>query len=357
MRQSHISPKYRGEMGTTEVTRHNDPILTIAIPTFNRAKYLDRLIRAFHNEYCNIEDRSRVEFLVFDNCSCDSTREVVSHANRFEQWINYHCHVKNMGSDVNIATCIGSGKGKYCWVFSDDDLIVPGSLNIILSLLESGDYGLVLLRPFRFKYNLTIFRTPKKIRSHVIQNSPDFLKQAPELLTLISACIFKRNPDDFQLASAHIKSGLTQLPVNLRAVRRGTANLLVDTPLVGYRVNNSGGYDPGVIFIINLLEISTSAINHHSDLPGIRALKRALLLKFYPLLLFRIILRSNLSEVVLRGLANTYESSLFYKWGIRPALKAPRPLALTLLFPAVIFSVVVSGRIGRLPRYLLSLFI
>ena len=52
-----------------------EKILTVAIPTYNRAKYLDLLLSGLLSQ---VEDlRGWVDIVISDNCSTDGTREVV----------------------------------------------------------------------------------------------------------------------------------------------------------------------------------------------------------------------------------------------------------------------------------------
>ena len=112
-----------------------DPILSICIPTFNRAKLLEMLLRVLEVQVKPFGDR--VEIVVSDNGSPDQTREVVQNAQK-QYSISYRRLPRNMGGLYNIVTIATEvAKGKYCWILGDDDLLRPGAVAKILSIIEN----------------------------------------------------------------------------------------------------------------------------------------------------------------------------------------------------------------------------
>ncbi len=78
----------------------------------------------------------RVEVVVCDNGSQDETSQVMaSFVQRYPR-VRYHALEKNMGPDLCFLKVVDLAVGKYCWLLSDDDILEPGSLALILSLLD-----------------------------------------------------------------------------------------------------------------------------------------------------------------------------------------------------------------------------
>lgn len=94
-----------------------EPLVTIAIPTYNRASaYLPRtLAAASRQSYANLD------ILVADNASVDDTERVVASFN--DPRVRYHRHPKNLGAAANFNFCIEQGRGSYFLMLMDDDLI------------------------------------------------------------------------------------------------------------------------------------------------------------------------------------------------------------------------------------------
>ena len=68
-------------------------------------------------------------------------------------------------------------RGKYAWVFGDDDVIAPGALRKILSLLEASCYDLIFLAPYHFPGESDRFLPSRPLRracSTVTSAASDF---------------------------------------------------------------------------------------------------------------------------------------------------------------------------------------
>jgi len=105
--------------------------LSFCIPTYNRAACL---VEALESIAAQATDNC--EIVVSDNCSTDETQSVVTDfARRFDR-LRYVRHSENRGVDRNIDSAVAASSGDYCWLFSDDDLIKPGALSYVLSLLR-----------------------------------------------------------------------------------------------------------------------------------------------------------------------------------------------------------------------------
>lgn len=94
-----------------------DPLVTICIPTFNRAEtFLPQALAAACNQtYGNLE------ILVSDNASADRTSEVVR--GQGDPRIKYHRQERNLGAVGNIDFCINNSSGEYTLLLMDDDSI------------------------------------------------------------------------------------------------------------------------------------------------------------------------------------------------------------------------------------------
>jgi glycosyltransferase involved in cell wall biosynthesis len=109
-------------------------LLTIGIPTFNRAASLRHQLERIEQE---IPENSAVEVLVSDNASRDETEEMVkalSKSAKFE--LRYNRNSINLGYDGNIIEIYNRARGLYVWFLSDDDIIVPGGIRELFRAVE-----------------------------------------------------------------------------------------------------------------------------------------------------------------------------------------------------------------------------
>ena len=107
-----------------------EPLLTIAIPTFNCAHFLPDAIRSIMRQ--GLDD---FEILIVDNASEDNTEEVVR---AFENpHIRYIRNPSNLGSSENGNRCLANSRGRYIKFLCADDVLLDGVLRKQLNILQT----------------------------------------------------------------------------------------------------------------------------------------------------------------------------------------------------------------------------
>jgi glycosyltransferase involved in cell wall biosynthesis len=110
------------------------PVLSICIPTFNRAAHLSNCL---HSVATNaVAGMSDVQVCVSDNGSADATDTVIADAAKTLP-IKRHRHSQNVGFARNLLSVVEMAEGEYVWVLGDDDLLVPGAVTDVLAMLRS----------------------------------------------------------------------------------------------------------------------------------------------------------------------------------------------------------------------------
>ncbi|MBH8555942.1 glycosyltransferase family 2 protein [Nostocaceae cyanobacterium CENA357] len=121
-------------------------LLTIAIPTYNRADLLDKQLAWLAQAIKGFE--SNCEILVSDNCSTDHTQDII---NKWEQHLNkitfkVNKNPENLGVMRNIMYCLNSATTKYVWTIGDDDPIQDRAVAYVINKLqENEDLSLLFL--------------------------------------------------------------------------------------------------------------------------------------------------------------------------------------------------------------------
>jgi glycosyltransferase involved in cell wall biosynthesis len=107
----------------------NDPVVTIAIPTFNRALFVkDCVLSALGQSYPHFE------VLVSDNASTDETQQVLKQFT--DQRLRIVKQKRNIGALQNWNSCLAEAKGKYIVFVPDDDRIAPHMLERMMSVID-----------------------------------------------------------------------------------------------------------------------------------------------------------------------------------------------------------------------------
>jgi glycosyltransferase involved in cell wall biosynthesis len=122
-------------------------LLTICIPTYNRAMLLAKALDSVLPQVC---DNSQVEVLISDNASTDTTWTVVRDYQVYYPQIRYHRNTQNEGFDGNIAACIEQAQGEHISFFSDDDLAPPGVFAAILNALVQHKPAVLYINHYPF---------------------------------------------------------------------------------------------------------------------------------------------------------------------------------------------------------------
>lgn len=112
------------------------PILSITIPTYNRAQYLRENIEAILKQITDYA--SMIEIIVNDNASTDNTSSVINDlVKKYNFPIQYHRKDKNVGYKDNFAEVTAKATGKYLFLLGDDDILSPDFFKIIFPYLLS----------------------------------------------------------------------------------------------------------------------------------------------------------------------------------------------------------------------------
>lgn len=222
----------------------SNKLLTIAIPTYNRAKFLkiglEKLLLQIEG------NENLIDLLVSDNCSEDDTKKIVENFIHQGYPIRYNRNLENLGMDGNFAYCFNNAKGKYIWILGDDDYLVDGTIDQIISIIGKDDYGLIHL-------NTSEFRKENK----VYDSAQDFLNKVNINITFISGNIVNREAVQKVSFDNYEGTLLSQLPVYLNAITSFEKNVIVYQQLLDAAVDSvtNGGYNIFEIFVTNYLTI------------------------------------------------------------------------------------------------------
>ncbi|MFL5580736.1 MAG: glycosyltransferase family 2 protein [Gemmatimonadaceae bacterium] len=153
--------------------------LTIAIPTYNRADKLERLLKILDGELAAEPLRHRVRVLVGDNASSDQTPAVCERMGRGALALRCIRHPENLRFDGNLRALYRAADTDYVWFFGDDDLPLAGAVARVLDAIDRASPDIVLssfvqplgstARQFDFAEPLHLERDPRRIARHVVK--------------------------------------------------------------------------------------------------------------------------------------------------------------------------------------------
>ena len=119
-------------------------LLSILIPTYNRALYLEQELISLLPQIKKFE--TSIEIIISDNASSDNTHQVIDKVLGRWKLTNciYSCNEENVGAENNIYNLINSSRGKYLLILGDDDILAPNFIETIMDLIKcETEYSIV----------------------------------------------------------------------------------------------------------------------------------------------------------------------------------------------------------------------
>jgi glycosyltransferase involved in cell wall biosynthesis len=161
--QAHRSPDTsyarKSATPTTASQEPNIPLVSVIIPTYNRAAYIADAIRSVQ-----AQTYAKVEIIIADDGSTDDTAEIVA---QFGSAVTYLplTHRGQPAATRNAA--LQTAKGEYVAFLDSDDLFLPGRLaKQVSALARHGDAGLAYSDGYFFRED------PETPTGHVLDGMP-----------------------------------------------------------------------------------------------------------------------------------------------------------------------------------------
>lgn len=177
----------------------NQKLLSIAIPTWNRAKTLEQALLRILPQAKLCSDA--LQLVISDNASTDHTSEVVRDfiVQYPEIEIDYFVQETNTGFFGNFCKVKELSTAKFVWMLSDDDFIDEKLIGRIINILiEQNDLGILFLHNWTIKDTLKYYIEKKSVENIFIKEN--------YRLTLISSVIFINDKKNEQFLADRFKN-------------------------------------------------------------------------------------------------------------------------------------------------------
>lgn len=221
-------------------------LLSICIPTYNRACLLDQNLKCLCSQIVE-----NVELIISDNCSDDNTRNVVMSYIKVGYNIKYFRNESNIGGELNFLQCFKMSSGKYVLLLGDDDFLCERAITTILSLIkENSNWGLIFLnagRDLNMPEGLIEYEVHKSVESLLAQIHYGF--------TFISSCVINRSHFGSLNLEKYIGTFFVHVPFVLRAMTSSSQNVLIKSPLIVCGINSEVNYPLFKVFGVNLIDL------------------------------------------------------------------------------------------------------
>ncbi|BET12284.1 glycosyltransferase family 2 protein [Pandoraea sputorum] len=210
--------------------------LSICIPTYNRAGFLDTLLKSLVEQIAASGRADDVEVLVSDNASPDDTQTVVA---KFEGAIRYWRNPENIGPDANFLKLFGEAKGQYIWLPGDDDTVRDDTLRYILRMIDENAFDFLYLR--------TLGATEKDWRHRGASevSNVQLLRRVNIFTTFMTSQVIRADlmKPNLEAARVHLGGFMAYYWIFLEALHQSSRCLISDEKEVfPDKTENTGGY-------------------------------------------------------------------------------------------------------------------
>jgi glycosyltransferase involved in cell wall biosynthesis len=136
----------------------NEPLLTIAIPAFNRPENLNRILKILISE-----PSDKFKVLISDDSTNDGVKKLVADYQKRMTNLHYDKNNNNLGFNLNVAKLYSSFRTRYIWFLCDDDQIHKGVVTDIVSSLEKYQPSVAIFNcNWQDSYGRVMVAGPKK---------------------------------------------------------------------------------------------------------------------------------------------------------------------------------------------------
>jgi glycosyltransferase involved in cell wall biosynthesis len=313
----------------------DNKILTIAIPTYNRANYLKLCLNQIFNQIQPF--RRFIQILISNNCSNDNTESVVFFFINQGYEIEYIKNNENIGANKNVYQCFRLAKTKYVLIFGDDDVILDNKLPLLINILLHNDVGIVNFRGFGYKNNY-ILEKPKNDNRMVYfyNNNNDFVRRINIELSFISGNIINKTLFDHKINPEVLKStNLIQLSWVFSVLNNSKNNLFLDSFIIASKSDNTGGYQLCDVFGTKFNIISNYLIKKGISKNYFKIINQQNLICFFPYWIYKLRLeqsKSFIHEDFYNTLFPIFKKSILFWLVTFPIIKFPLKIARLVLY-------------------------
>lgn len=225
--------------------------LTIAIPTYNRSALLRECLDSVVSQH--IEG---VNIFISDNASTDETFAVSKAYLEKYPFIEYSRNNENIGPDANFLKCFKEASGKFVHLLSDDDILLPGAVSNIISLIDSNaDIAIIRTNCCSFEKHFDPNKLSKSdytiSKNIIFNNKNDFLEHVGFSSVFMSTIIYsKKSLEKISCPEKYIGTNLLQTHLIFECLAKGGKGVVMSATCVAARVGMPVGFNLYRVLVI-----------------------------------------------------------------------------------------------------------
>ena len=243
-------------------------LLSICIPVYNFGTFISETLESIIKQATN-----EVEIVVVDGASTDNTTDIVRGFQARYAGLRYYRLEKKGGIDYDMAKSVELARGKYCWLFGGDDIMLPNALPKMLRQISEG-HDVCLCESILCRFDMTPIakHTMFKLKEEQVfdlsreEEREEYFRNALNTAAFFSFCsalVFNKSrwdaikPDDQFMGScwAHAARLLRMMPDGLKVK-------YLPEPYLYKRCDNDSFLDKG---LVNRFRIAIDGYNRIAE--------------------------------------------------------------------------------------------
>lgn len=246
-----------------------EKILSICIPTYNRSKYLIRLLNSVVHQI--VDNNLPVNIKITNNASTDDTQYICDSFSLKYDFVTVVHQPENYGADFNICTAFTLSDSQYTWVIGDDDYVRDGALMRLLELINETNNPDLISLGADFSGDFVTRPLLKPLSYSVLSSPAEYAKKVGIMLTFISGMVIKRSGDfnKEKCLEQFNNSCLIQLAWVLFPLTNNGVFVCSSDHFIVAEPDNTGGYKLFDVFSIKLKFMCDSILGVTSNVTPI----------------------------------------------------------------------------------------
>jgi len=215
----------------------NRPELSICIATYNRADFIGQTLDSIVSQNCD-----GVELVIVDGNSTDLTPQIMSDYVKKYPFIRYFRLPQKGGVDHDYAKAVEFATGKYCWLFTDDDFLVPDAIATVKRELTAEHSLIIVNSEVRNRdMNKTVSCKLLNLTKNEVYHSDQFdalFKRLIPYISFIGCVIIRRDLWSSRDFKAYYGTEFVHVGVIFQKQLPSSA-LIIEKSLVAIRLGNA----------------------------------------------------------------------------------------------------------------------
>ena len=223
-------------------TLHNQPLVSICIPTYNNARFLRESLDSIVSQ-----TYSNKEIIISDNASTDGTKEIVYEYVK-KYGVRYYRNAKTVDAFDNFNRCINLAQGEFVAIYHSDDIyevnIAEKEANFLQSHSSAGAVFTLASSINEKGEAIATFNLPKKLKGIDIYTFEDIyitlLKNGNTFLLSPSCMVRKDIHEEVGFYDVKKFGRPADLAMYLKILERFPIGI-IDEILLKYRISKTQG--------------------------------------------------------------------------------------------------------------------